>query len=67
MTITAIKEAWKLNQNVIYNNTEYEIYSMTVWKDKDTNAFHTGVVIKDIKANSIIQVDPEKVERIKEC
>jgi hypothetical protein len=66
MTVQEIKSAWKLNKNVIYNGTEYEIYSIAVWKDKIKSQFYTGIVLKDIKSNSIIQVEPEKIERIKE-
>lgn len=66
MTIQDIKSAWKLNKNVIYNGLEYEIYSIALLKDKVKNSFYTGIVLKDMKANCIIQVDPKKIERIKE-
>lgn len=66
MTVQDIKSAWKLNKNVIYNGLEYEIYSIALLKDKVKNSFYTGIVLKDIKANCLIQVDPEKIERIKE-
>jgi len=66
LTITDIKEAWKRRQHVIYNDTEYKIYAITLLKDKVKNSFYTGIVLKDMKANCIIQVDPKKIERIKE-
>ncbi len=66
MTITDIKEAWKRRQHVIYNDTEYKIYAITVWHDEFKNTLRTSVILKDLKANSAVQVDPKKIERIKE-
>jgi hypothetical protein len=66
MTVADIKTAWKANQNVIYDGAEYEIYSIAYYKDKDANTFCTGIILKDVNANSIIQVSAEKIEGVKE-
>lgn len=66
MTIDDIKEAFKKRKNVIYRGAEYKLSALTVWLDESKNALRTSVILKDLKANSAVQVEPEKIERIKE-
>jgi hypothetical protein len=66
MTVDDIKEAFKKRKHVIYKGTEYKLSALTVWLDESKNALRTSIVLKDLKANSAVQVEPEKIERIKE-
>ena len=66
MKVDEIKVAFKRRQHVLCNGTEYKIYAITIWLDEFKNTLRTSVILKDLKANSAVQVEPEKIERIKE-
>lgn len=66
MTVEEIKEAFKKQKRVIYRGAEYKLSALTVWFDESKNTLRTSVVLKDLKANSAVQVEPENIERIKE-